>query len=186
MHQQLPVQYLVKEPGHNYSVNKKSMGFGKKSDFTKVRPEQVTPGPKYNDFIKQSISYKSQMQSSQMSQAKGTNTFFNGFDKYDKICYKGMEKHFYMRETVGPGHYMSNNTVLQSFNPRASQFSVPKNDRKLLTQDKESVPAAAQYNADKLQVQKKQPSFTIGRQSRDVAFSKYSALHSELVRKGLN
>lgn len=52
MHQQLPVQYLVNEPGHTYSINKKSMGFGKKSDFTRVRPEQVTPGPKYDDFIK--------------------------------------------------------------------------------------------------------------------------------------
>lgn len=30
----------------------------------------------------------------------------NTFDKYDKICYKGMEKHFYLRETVGPGAYI--------------------------------------------------------------------------------
>jgi hypothetical protein len=33
--------------------------------------------------------------------------FFNKFDKYDNICYKGMEKHFYGRETKGPGAYLN-------------------------------------------------------------------------------
>lgn len=81
------------------------------------------------------------MQSSQMS--KSSNTFYNGFDKYDKICYKGMEKHFFGRESKGPAHYLSQNMVLQSQNSRSSMFSVPKKDRKLLTHDKESGPAGA-------------------------------------------
>ena len=96
-----------------------------------------------------------------------------------------MEKHFYLRESVGPGHYMTQKTVLQSFNTTSSRFSVPKNDRKLLSQERERVPAAAQYQPNKFEVLKKQPSFSMGRQSRDVAFSKYSSLHSELVKKGL-
>lgn len=49
---QLPVQYLTHEPGYKYHVNKKGIGYGNKFDFTRVRPERVTPGPKYNDHIK--------------------------------------------------------------------------------------------------------------------------------------
>lgn len=96
-----------------------------------------------------------------------------------------MEKHFYLRESVGPGHYLSQNMVLQSYNTASSRFSVPKNDRKLLSQEKERIPAAAQYQPKKFEVLKKEPSFSMGRSSRDVSFSKYSSLHSELVKKGL-
>lgn len=37
--QQVPVQYMTHEPGHNYHVNKKAIGYGTKFDFTHVRPE---------------------------------------------------------------------------------------------------------------------------------------------------
>ena len=50
---------MIYEPGHKYAVNKKGIGYGTKFDFTHVRPERVTPGPKYNDYIKASISYMS-------------------------------------------------------------------------------------------------------------------------------
>ena len=39
------------------------------------------------------------------------HTFANTYDKYEKICYKGMEQHFYLRESVGPGTYMSQDMV---------------------------------------------------------------------------
>jgi hypothetical protein len=32
--------------------------------------------------------------------------FYSKFEKYDKTCYKGMEQHFYGRETKGPGAYL--------------------------------------------------------------------------------
>lgn len=51
---------MTSEPGHSYMLNKKGIGYGTKYDFTKVRPERATPGPKYNDFIKHSISYVSE------------------------------------------------------------------------------------------------------------------------------
>jgi hypothetical protein len=85
---QLPIQYMVKEPGHNYHIKKKGIGYGTKSDFTHVRPERVTPGPKYNDYIKSSISYMSENSKVNRNQE---HTFFNHYDKYRKICYKGME-----------------------------------------------------------------------------------------------
>lgn len=113
------------------------------------------------------------------------HSFYNSYDRYEKICYKGMEKHFYLKESVGPGHYMPLGVVHQSYNTNSSKYSVPKNDRKLLKKSVEVVPAGAHYNPKKFEVTKKQPSFSIGRSSRDVSFSKYTALHSELVRKGL-
>lgn len=173
---------MTQEPGHRYQVNKKGIGYGTKFDFTRIRPEQVTPGPKYNDHIKSSISYLSQNSKTNKNQA---HTFYNSYDKYEGICYKGMEKHFYLRETVGPGHYMPLGMVYQSHNPKASQYSVPKNDRKLLKKAVEVVPAGAHYQPEKKVVMKKRPAYSIGRSSRDVSFSKYTALHSELVKKGL-
>ena len=76
--------------------------------------------------------------------------------------------------------------IYQSYNSKSSQYSVPKNDRKLLTKAKERVPAAAHYEPMKERVLKKEPAFSIGKSSRGVSFSKYTALHSELVRKGLH
>lgn len=142
----------------------------------------MTPGPKYNDYIKSSLSYLSQNSKTNKNQA---HTFYNSYDKYEKICYKGMEHHFYLRESVGPGQYMPQGMVLQSHNTKSSQYSVPKNDRKLLKKEKEKVPAGAHYQPKKFEVMKKKPAFSIGKASRDVSFSKYTALHSELVKKGL-
>lgn len=63
------------------------MGFGKKSDFMHVHPGNQTPGPsQYESFIKDSLSYKSVKKN-----PKSSNGFFNKYDKYEKICYKGME-----------------------------------------------------------------------------------------------
>eukprot|EP00356_Strombidium_inclinatum_P007952 CAMPEP_0170482200 /NCGR_PEP_ID=MMETSP0208-20121228/2325_1 /TAXON_ID=197538 /ORGANISM="Strombidium inclinatum, Strain S3" /LENGTH=48 /DNA_ID= /DNA_START= /DNA_END= /DNA_ORIENTATION= len=34
------------------------------------------------------------------------NGFYNKFDVQEKTCHKGMEHHFYGRETKGPGAYV--------------------------------------------------------------------------------
>lgn len=177
----LPIQYMVTEPGSKYQISKKGIGYGKKFDFTRVRPEQVTPGPKYDNFVENSIS----IQSKKSVNRNLSSTFYNSFDKQEKICYHGMEKHFYLRETQGPGHYLDQNMKLQSYNTRSSTYSFSKRDRNLLSKEREKVPAGARYEPNKAKILKKEPVYSIGKQSRDVSFSKYNALHSELVRKGL-
>lgn len=74
-----------------------------------------------------------------------------------------MEKHFYLKETVGPGHYMNQKTTLQSYNTKASNYSFSKNDRSLHRKEKEKVPAAARYQPNKEYVKKKEPVFSIGK-----------------------
>ena len=57
---QVPVQYLVKEPGSNYMINKAGIGIGRKYDFMKTNKNYVTPSPQaYDAHIKDSTSYKS-------------------------------------------------------------------------------------------------------------------------------
>ena len=64
-------------------------------------------------------------------------------------------------------------------------YSVPKRDRQLLTKEKEKVPGAGKYTPDKTMVLRKEPAFSMGKSGRDVSFSKYNSVHSELVAKGL-
>lgn len=126
---QVPVQYLEKEPNHQYKYNQNGIGFGKKSDFMEVRKEQVTPAPnRYDAFVKNSLSYRSKM-----SNPASNNGFYNKYDKYDNICYKGMEKHFYLRESAGPGAYLPIEYIYESKTQRAGQYSVPKDKRGLLS-----------------------------------------------------
>lgn len=70
-----------------YKVNKVGIGIGKKSDFMAVKTSNQTPGPDhYESNVKTSISYQSQRRNPSTSHG-----FYNTHDKYDKICYKGME-----------------------------------------------------------------------------------------------
>lgn len=92
----------MNEPGYKYKYSKVHIGYGKKSDFMEVRKEQVTPAPnRYEAHTKNSIAYKSKME-----HPKTSHGFYNKYDKQEGICYKGMEKHFYLRETAGPGAYL--------------------------------------------------------------------------------
>ena len=71
-------------------------------------------------------------------------------------------------------------------------FSVPKNDRGLVT-NKDSYrlkyqhggPAMFNITDVDLKNRIKEARASIGKASRDISFSKYSALHSKLVVKGL-
>ena len=118
------------------------MGYGTKSDFTNQREMSQIPGAKYNSHEINSLSYQSKKQNP--SSATG---FYNKYDKWEKTCYKGMEKHFYMRETKGPGAYLKTEFVHLSPTQRASKYSIPKTDRGLLSFKKPKVPGPGNYEA---------------------------------------
>ena len=85
LQKQVPIQYQKKEQGSNYHLNKVAFGFGEKSDFMGVKRGGLTPGPDRYD-TKNSISNNSMLKN-----PSSKNGFYNTHDKYDKICYKGME-----------------------------------------------------------------------------------------------
>jgi len=132
----------MKEPHSNYQFNKVGIGFGSKSDFMSVKNE--TPGPSHYDMhIKQSLSYKSMK-----NNPKTPHGFFNKYDKYEKICYKGMEQHFYGRESKGPGAYLSQDYIHHSLSKRSQNYSIPKDNRGLLTHKVDTKPGPMNYSPD--------------------------------------
>lgn len=52
----LPCQYTEQGERIPGKYKQQAIGFGKRYDFTKVRPTRVTPGPKYDDWNVSSIS----------------------------------------------------------------------------------------------------------------------------------
>lgn len=92
-----------------------------------------------------------------------------------------------MRETKGPGAYLKQDFVHLSPTQKASQFSIPKTDRGLLSFKKPKVPGPGNYDADVqgIKTRVKDQTFAMPRASRDVSFSKYGGQHAHLVRKGL-
>ena len=66
-----------------------------------------------------------------------------------------------------------------------SKYSVPKNNRGLLTKGPHKSPGPTEYSPLKIANMHKEPKFKMPRASRDISFSKYNSLHSELVKKGL-
>ena len=98
-----------------------------------------------------------------------------------------MEKHFYLRKTKGPGAYLSQDFIHLSPTQKASQFSVPKTDRGLLSFSQKRQPGPGYYDNDVQAIKSriKDATFAMPKASRDVSFSKYGAVHSELVKKGL-
>lgn len=76
------------------------------------------------------------------------DSFGNGYQKYDKQCYKGGEKHFYGRETLGPAAYnhLKDDIAMQA---TKSKFASPKTDRGLLNNKiKNNVPGPLSYNQE--------------------------------------
>jgi len=127
---------------------------------------------------------------SKKNHPKSLNGFYNKFDKYDKTCYKGMEQHFYGRESKGPGAYLKQDFVHLSPTKEASKFSVPKNDRGLLTNvehPRRPSPGPGKYENEKQRIafMMKTGTFAMPKASRDISFSKYGSQHSTLVSKGL-
>lgn len=97
-----------------------------------------------------------------------------------------MEKHFYLRESQGPGAYLPLNQIYDSRTRKNSQYSVPRNNRGLLSKSAQKNPGPHEYDDQAISVRKQtQPRFKMPKATRDIPFSKYNAVHSELVRKGL-
>ena len=98
-----------------------------------------------------------------------------------------MEHAFYLKESPGVGSYLKDQeTVNHSMLKNSSRFKFPKNDRKLLQLGDQVTPGPAQYNNDTIITKLREARTKLGQASRDVSFSKYGALHSELVAKGLH
>lgn len=106
------------------------MGRGGKSDFLNLKQADKVPAPnQYDVDVKESLAYQSIKKT---KVGKSECGFYNNYDKYDKICYKGMEKHFYLRETKGPGAYLSQDRHSLARANTHICYSVPKRDRGLL------------------------------------------------------
>ena len=179
---QVPCQYMVNEPGYNYNINKVGLGYGTRMDFMRLKNGNDTPAPnRYDSHIKESISYQSVK-----TNPKTPYGFYNNYDKYEKICYHGMEHHFYLRESQGPGAYLPLDQIYDSKSRKAQQYSVPRNNRGLLAKSPQKNPGPTEYEDQAIPVRKQQqPRFKMPKATRDIPFSKYNAVHSELVRKGL-
>jgi hypothetical protein len=93
--QEVPIQYHNEIPvkKRRRVPNAASIGIGSRSDFTKLADQKNKPGPGYheshiiNSIAKNSVDRVNRNHSC---------TFQNGFDKYNMICYKGMEQAFYL------------------------------------------------------------------------------------------
>ena len=112
---------MVNEPGHQYSFNKVGLGYGKKVDFMRLKYANESPAPKYDAHIKDSITYQSVK-----NNPKTLNGFYNKFDKYEGICYKGMEKSYFGKESQGPGAYMPMEQIYDSSKRSSSKYTVSK------------------------------------------------------------
>lgn len=136
--------------------------------------------------------------------------FYSPHSSYEKIIEKGMEKYYYGRESKGPGAYLNLDVPvnLTEFK-KGEKFSIARSNRGLLSPDVRSNKNAVSvisdigptHNVNKSTLQNARtpanafkyehskqacfPSFGIPKASRDYSFSKYSSLHSNLVRKGL-
>ena len=100
-----------------------------------------------------------------------------------------MERAYYLRESKaqGPGAYIPMDLIYDSTSRRAQKYSVPRTSRGLLEKSPQKYPGPTDYEDNTIQVRKRlQPMHKMPRAARETSFSKYSAIHSELIRKGLH
>ena len=62
---------------------------------------------------------------------------------------------------------------------------MPRKNRGLLTKGKHKSPGPTEYSPNKIALKPKVAMFKMSKASRDIPFSKYGSIHSELVRKGI-
>ena len=149
-----------------------------------IKNAEDGPAPNhYNAHIRNSIEKVNESMARPPNQQYG---FRNTYDKYEKICHKGMEKHFYLREGKGPGAYMSidHDPSDTSKMPSPFKYSIPSARRPMQERQKDS-PGPTEYEPDMEKVLSMEPRQPWGKASRDVPFPKYSSVHKELVIKGL-
>lgn len=119
--------------------------YGKRYDFTFVPDQDSKPGPGSFEIQQMNSIGKNSIDKSTKSNMECT--FQNTFDKYKGICYKGMEQSYYLTQSQGPGQYVGHENVDTSKFRSATRFSIPKNDRGLLTLGKQKGPAPNSYKS---------------------------------------
>jgi hypothetical protein len=103
----------------------------------------------------------------------GLSSFGHRYDKWDKVIYRGQEKHLYGREGKGPGAYESNHDTIAITASRRSLLSgLSKGDRGLLTLKKDNKPGPSSYYADLLSTRKKNGTAIMPSATRDIHFAK--------------
>jgi len=96
------------------------------------------------------------------------------------------------KESPGPAKYLFDNTgdrIKLSRSKLAQKYSMPKQDRGLLSQYKKVEGPSPSYYQNSTEVSKKTTlkrsgCYSMGRQERKLDFSKFSSMHSVLVNKG--
>ena len=86
-----------------------------------------TPGPeKYNFHMKDSIEYHN----SKLVNASASKDGFNlNFQPNEKVCFNGMEKSFYLKESPGVGTYLGNGITKASKFKHTADQSFSRNAR---------------------------------------------------------
>ncbi|TNV81342.1 hypothetical protein FGO68_gene13908 [Halteria grandinella] len=178
----LPVMYQEKLDKDIKNYQKVSMGYGQKGGGFEKK-NNYTPGPIYNYHEVASIAYQSPYK--KKNSVPG-GSFGNRYDKWDKVIYRGQEKHLHGREGKGPGAYETNHdTIAQSASRRSLMSGLSKGDRGLLTIKKDDRPSPMSYYADLITIRKKQGNAIMPTATRDIHFAKYNSVHKALIEKGI-
>jgi hypothetical protein len=99
LHKQVPIQYdseLVKEEKNQYK--KISLGFGNKYTYKTSKADETNPGPIYENHY-----YHSFKRLVDSTEPKRNSTFGCDKDQQAKVMYSGQEKHYFGRNSPGPG-----------------------------------------------------------------------------------
>lgn len=193
---------VLQKESHHKDMKRKyrqiSMGFGRRSDFTKLPQQKHDPGFVYDMdgaiSIKQSVSRYKQSN-------KVLNTFGSTYDAYDKCVANHGLQHWKGR---GPGCNLSNDgSDLSLIRKKGHAFSQSRDDRGLLLkgdlkQQKSSrSPGPGDYSTvDPVSIQgqlrkslkSRSPlkcDSAMSRASRDIQFSRYASGNSYIYQNGL-
>jgi hypothetical protein len=161
-------------------------GYGLKYTYKTSKEDEDGPGPIYKTEYVRSIKH-----TLDAIEPRVNSTFGCDKDQRAKLMYHGQEKHFYGRESPGPGAYAETpqKVVNLSSYRKGSHFSVPKGDRGLLTMKRNEFPSPFSYpNPNEIycrSVAKHEGAFSMPKSSRNFNFAKFSSVHQVLVQKGL-
>ena len=174
------------------------MGYGKRSDFTKVPQQNYDPG--FTANLNNAVSIQQQM-TRNMQSNKALHTFGSAYEEYDKSVASHGLQHWTGR---GPACNLGNDgSDIEQIKKKGHAFSQAKDDRGLLMigsvkkQKTSRQPGPADYvTMDPKSIQGQQMSemsrrspvkgdTNMSRASRDISFSKYASGNSKIYLNGL-
>ena len=88
------------------SYKKVGLGYGKKFTYRITKEDEDGPGPIYKTDYLKSMKYLQDH-----IEPRSNSTFGCDKETRAKLMYHGQEKHFYGRESPGPGAYSAENNV---------------------------------------------------------------------------